>query len=93
MASAETIASNGMSKKLAAVTFEIPRNIFFNDCLGRHTKFMCPTTHEEEQLIFEAFGVVAVYEIGKTTYPLMLHIIVFNSCLHCFILFYFIIFV
>lgn len=60
---------NGMSKKLAAQTYGIPRMTLVNRCLGRHTKSVGHPTvlsTEEEQLISRTLGVVAEWGFPLT---------------------------
>ncbi|KAJ8950560.1 hypothetical protein NQ318_015693 [Aromia moschata] len=60
---------SGMSKKLAAQTYRIPRSTLVNRCLGRHKKSVGHPTilsKEEEQLISRTLGIVAEWGFPLT---------------------------
>ncbi|KAJ8935524.1 hypothetical protein NQ318_005631 [Aromia moschata] len=59
---------SGMSKKLAAQTYRIPRSTLVNRCLGRHKKSVGHPTilSKEEQLISRTLGIVAEWGFPLT---------------------------
>lgn len=92
VSNAVAAVNNGMSKNLAAVTFQVPRSAIVFKCLGRHSESMDrPTilTHGDFIDIYRFYR-LSISETRKTTCHFLIQIIAFMCCFHRLVLFYFI---